>query len=56
MPQLMRRLAQEVEAQELIEYALLSALLAVACIGGILELSRLREFFAAIGAFLNGAV
>ncbi len=43
------RLFREEQGQDLIEYALLSALLAVACITGILELTRIIEFFAALG-------
>ena len=50
------RLIREEDAQDLIEYALLSALLAVACILGILELTRMREFFAAAGAALDNAL
>jgi len=50
------RLAREEGAQDLIEYALLSAVLAVACITGILELTRIVEFFAAVGAVLDGAI
>ena len=59
----MRRIAQVAgravwadDAQDLIEYALLSALLAVACIGGILRLSRLVEFFNELGARLAAAL
>ena len=50
------RVWREERAQDLIEYALLSALLAIACITGILELTRIVEFFAAVGAFLDAAV
>jgi len=50
------RLLREEQAQDLIEYALLSALLAVACITGILQLTQIREFFAAVGAALDGAI
>ena len=50
------RLAREEEAQDLIEYALLSALLAVTCITGILELTRIIEFFEFVGAALNAAL
>ena len=42
--------------QDLIEYALLSALLAVACITAILGLSQVREFFARAGQALNNAL
>ena len=50
------RFAREEEAQDLIEYALLCALLAVTCITGILQLTRILEFFAAVGAVLDGAI
>jgi Flp pilus assembly pilin Flp len=50
------RLLREEQAQDLIEYALLSSLLAVACITGILELTEILNFFAAIGAALNAAI
>jgi Flp pilus assembly pilin Flp len=52
----MYRLIWEEQAQDLIEYALLSACLAVACIAGILEISRIVEFFAAVGAALDNAI
>ena len=45
------RLAREEKAQDLIEYALLSALLAVTCISGILQLTRIVEFFEIVGAY-----
>ena len=54
MSRLIARLTHGDEGQDLIEYALLSALLAVACISAILQLSRIREFFAAAGAALAG--
>jgi Flp pilus assembly pilin Flp len=50
------RLVREERAQDLIEYALLSALLAVACIAGILELTRVIEFFTAVGVILDAAI
>lgn len=50
------RLAREEEAQDLIEYALLSALLAVTCITGILELTRIIAFFERVGAALDRAI
>jgi Flp pilus assembly pilin Flp len=50
------RLFREERAQDLIEYALLCALLAVACITGILELTRILEFFAALGVHLDNAI
>ena len=46
----------EETGQDLIEYALLAALLGVACVTGILQLSRLREFFAAAGRALAAAL
>ena len=49
------RLLREEDAQDLIEYALLSALLGVACITAILELTRIRQFFAAVGGALDTA-
>jgi Flp pilus assembly pilin Flp len=56
MSNLVYRLVREERAQDLIEYALLSALLAVACVTGILELTRIVEFFAAVGVVLDGAI
>jgi Flp pilus assembly pilin Flp len=50
------RLVRETTAQDLIEYALLAALLAVACITGILQLSGIREFFAMVGRALASAI
>jgi Flp pilus assembly pilin Flp len=50
------RLVREATAQDLIEYALLAALLAVACITGILQLSGIREFFAMVGRALASAI
>ena len=44
------------DAQDLIEYALLAALLAVACIAGILELTKIKDFFARAGQALAGAI
>ena len=49
------RLVRETTAQDLIEYALLAALLAVACIAGILQLTGIREFFAMVGRALASA-
>jgi Flp pilus assembly pilin Flp len=43
------------EGQDLIEYALLVALLGVACITSILNLTRIVEFFTRVGAFLDAA-
>ena len=56
MSNVMYRLVWEEQAQDLIEYALLSACLAVACIAGILELTRIVEFFAAVGVVLDNAI
>lgn len=50
-----KRLAREESGQDLIEYALLAALLAVACITGILQLTRIKEFFATAGDALRNA-
>ena len=49
------RLVREDSGQDLIEYALLAALLGVACITGLLQLSRIREFFVIVGQALAGA-
>ena len=51
-----RRLLRDDQGQDLIEYALLCGLLALACIAGILELTRIVEFFAAVGAVLDNAL
>ena len=56
MSNMIDRLVREEPAQDLIEYALLSAVLAVACITGILELTRIVQFFAAVGAVLDAAI
>ncbi len=56
MTHLLARLAQEDNAQDLIEYALLSSLLAVACISGILGLSGVREFLERAGKALRDAL
>jgi Flp pilus assembly pilin Flp len=56
MSGMLARFAREEEAQDLIEYALLSALLAVTCITGILQLTRIVEFFELVGAFLDAAI
>lgn len=56
MSSALNRLFREEQGQDLIEYALLSALLAVACITGILELSRIIEFFTALGDALSNAI
>ena len=49
------RLVREEAGQDLIEYALLGALLALACITAILRLSGIREFFKTVGAALAAA-
>lgn len=51
-----RSCVRQDEGQDLIEYALLCALLGVACITGILNLTRIVEFFAAAGAVLDNAI
>ena len=50
------RLIREEQAQDLIEYALLTALLALACIAAILQLTGIKEFFAAVGRALASAI
>jgi len=50
------RFLREDAAQDLIEYALLAALLAVACIAGILQLTGIKGFFAAAGQALVDAL
>jgi Flp pilus assembly pilin Flp len=56
MRHLLRESVREENGQDLIEYALLTAVLAVTCITAILELTRIVEFFAAAGAALDAAV
>jgi Flp pilus assembly pilin Flp len=56
MVRLMTRFFGGDDGQDLIEYALLTSLLAVACITGILQLSQMVEFFAAAGAALKAAI
>ena len=46
----------EDEGQDLIEYGLLCALLGVACISGILNLTQIVEFFERAGAALRSAI
>ena len=43
------------DGQDLIEYALLCSLLAVACITGILNLTRILVFFGRLGLALDAA-
>jgi len=50
------RLVSEDDAQDLIEYALLCGVLAVGCITGILELTRIINFFKAVGDVLSNAI
>ena len=50
-----RSFVRQDEGQDLIEYSLLCALLGVACITGILNLTRIVEFFALLGRVLNAA-
>jgi pilus assembly protein Flp/PilA len=57
MKNLMIRFVREEEGQDLIEYSLLAALIAVACIVAMQTLATdINEIFAAIGAALDGAV
>jgi pilus assembly protein Flp/PilA len=57
MKNLIARFVREEEGQDLIEYSLLAALVAVACIAAMnLLATDINEIFAAIGAALDGAV
>jgi pilus assembly protein Flp/PilA len=57
MKNLIARFVREEEGQDLIEYSLLAALIAVACILAMQALAvDINEIFAAIGAALDGAV
>jgi Flp pilus assembly pilin Flp len=56
MKSIAKRLVREDTAQDLIEYALLCALLAVACITGILKLTGIKEFFVVVGKALADAL
>jgi pilus assembly protein Flp/PilA len=57
MKNLMIRFVREEEGQDLIEYSLLAALIAVACIAAMQALAvDINEIFAAIGTALDGAV
>jgi pilus assembly protein Flp/PilA len=57
MKNLLVRFVREEEGQDLIEYSLLAALIAVACIAAMQALAiDINEIFAAIGAALDGAV
>ncbi len=56
MKNLMIRFVREEEGQDLIEYSLLAALIAVACIAAMQLLATdINEIFAAIGAALDAA-
>jgi pilus assembly protein Flp/PilA len=57
MKNIVTRFVREEEGQDLIEYSLLAALIAVACIVAMQTLAvDINEIFAAIGAALDGAV
>ena len=56
MKRLVTQLVREEDGQDLIEYALLSALLAIACITGILQLTGIQAFLAAAGQALVDAL
>jgi pilus assembly protein Flp/PilA len=57
MKNFVTRFVREEEGQDLIEYSLLAALIAVACIAAMQALAvDINEIFAAIGAALDGAV
>jgi pilus assembly protein Flp/PilA len=57
MKNLIARFVREEEGQDLIEYSLLAALIAVASIAAMQALSTdINEIFAAIGGELDGAV
>jgi len=57
MKNLVTRFVREEEGQDLIEYSLLAALIAVACIAAMQALALdINEIFQAIGAALDGAV
>jgi Flp pilus assembly pilin Flp len=50
------QLTRNEEGQDLIEYALLAGLLAIACIALLLDLTQMREFLARAGQALNDAL
>lgn len=56
MKRTVTRLVQQTSGQDLIEYALLAALLGVACITGILQLTRIKDFFITVGRALGAAI
>ena len=56
MINLINRFVREEEGQDLIEYSLLAALIAVACIAAMNALAvDINEIFSKIGASLDGA-
>ena len=56
MKNLMNRFGREEEGQDLIEYSLLAALIAVACIAAMKALAvNIHDLFAKIGAALAAA-
>jgi pilus assembly protein Flp/PilA len=57
MKNLINRFVREEDGQDLIEYSLLAALIAVSCIVAMQTLATdINEIFSAIGAALDGAV
>ena len=56
MARVMTRFVGEDTGQDLIEYALLTALLAIACITVLLQLTQMREFLNAAGTALASAI
>ena len=57
MKNVVNRFVREEEGQDLIEYSLLAALIAVACIAAMKALAvDINEIFKKIGAALDGAV
>lgn len=57
MKNLITRFVREEEGQDLIEYSLLAALIAVACIAAMNALATdINGIFAAIGAALDSAI
>jgi pilus assembly protein Flp/PilA len=57
MKNLIARFVREEEGQDLIEYSLLAALIAVACIAAMnLLAADINAIFGAIGAALQGAI
>ena len=57
MKNLFKRFVREEEGQDLIEYSLLAALIAVACIAAMKALAtEINQIFSTIGSTLEGAV